>query len=287
MAAVAFGNSTGLPLTLIKIIHRTAGATSGLSKVDPSIFVSIYLLVYPILQWGIGGWLLQPPDLSVYDAPSSLLLADDYLTKIELEKSEDGLGSNSNGYLMLSAGIPGSAANAGILDRARAICTPERIEKAKSVAVLVWTQFAQPPVIASLAGLFIACIDPLHAVLVDTKDRDGDSPLGWLFDGLYVVGQAAIPINMFMLGSTLCQGVASVPADFRWAPNLAVAFGKLVIMPTIGLVSVLLLHAMIPTRGEVTQSMFFAMLIVTCSPTANNINVMAEVRYIAILVQSI
>ncbi len=80
-----------------------------------------------------------------------------------------------------------------------------------------------------------------------------------------------------MLGSTLCQGVTSIPADIKWGPNLAVAFGKLVVMPTIGLVSVSLLHAVVPIRGDVAPSVYFAMLIVTCSPTANNINVMAEV----------
>ncbi len=92
------------------------------------------------------------------------------------------------------------------------------------------------------------------------------------------VGASAIPINMMMLGSTLCQGVASIPRDFRWAPNLAVAFGKLVIMPTIGLLSVIGIHSFLPVSNEIIQSMYFAMLIVTTTPTANNINVMAEVN---------
>jgi len=84
-------------------------------------------------------------------------------------------------------------------------------------------------------------------------------------------------INMMMLGSTLTQGVKSIPEDFRWAPNLAVAFGKLIIVPTIATVVVCMFHSFVPIQTDTAASLYFAMLIVTCTPTANNINVMAEI----------
>jgi predicted permease len=58
--ACGFANSTGLPLTLLAVLHANFPAT-GSSRVDPSIFLSIYVLVYQILQWGVGGWLLAEP----------------------------------------------------------------------------------------------------------------------------------------------------------------------------------------------------------------------------------
>jgi predicted permease len=82
---------------------------------------------------------------------------------------------------------------------------------------------------------------------------------------------------MIMLGSTLYEGVKAVPEDFRWVPNLAVAFGKLVIQPAIATVTVCVLHSILPIGENNAASMYFAMLIVTCTPTANNINVMAEI----------
>ena len=82
---------------------------------------------------------------------------------------------------------------------------------------------------------------------------------------------------MIMLGSTLTEGVKSIPSDFRWAPNLAVAFGKLVLMPSIATVAIYCIHSAIPVRTENAASLYFAMLIVTCTPTANNINVMSEI----------
>lgn len=63
IAACAFGNSTGLPITLLTVIHSNfRSTTSDLGNVDPTLFLSVYLLLYPALQWGIGGWMLAPVD---------------------------------------------------------------------------------------------------------------------------------------------------------------------------------------------------------------------------------
>jgi predicted permease len=60
LAACAFGNSTGLPITLLNVIHANFPSTSDLGRVDPTLFLSVFLLLYPVLQWGLGGWLLSP-----------------------------------------------------------------------------------------------------------------------------------------------------------------------------------------------------------------------------------
>ena len=48
--AVAFGNSTGLPLTLLAVIHASFPKEEELGAVDPSAFLAVYLIVMPILQ---------------------------------------------------------------------------------------------------------------------------------------------------------------------------------------------------------------------------------------------
>jgi predicted permease len=60
LAACAFGNSTGLPITLLNVIHANFPSTSDLGRIDPTLFLSVFLLLYPVLQWGLGGWLLTP-----------------------------------------------------------------------------------------------------------------------------------------------------------------------------------------------------------------------------------
>lgn len=60
LAACGFGNSTGLPITLLIVIHSNFPVTSDLGRIDPTLFLSVFLLLYPVLQWGLGGWLLAP-----------------------------------------------------------------------------------------------------------------------------------------------------------------------------------------------------------------------------------
>eukprot|EP00562_Extubocellulus_spinifer_P021397 CAMPEP_0178613564 /NCGR_PEP_ID=MMETSP0698-20121128/1711_1 /TAXON_ID=265572 /ORGANISM="Extubocellulus spinifer, Strain CCMP396" /LENGTH=240 /DNA_ID=CAMNT_0020252267 /DNA_START=248 /DNA_END=966 /DNA_ORIENTATION=+ len=62
LAACAFGNSTGLPITLLTVIHANFAPTHDLGAIDPTLFLSVYLLLYPVLQWSIGGWLLAPSE---------------------------------------------------------------------------------------------------------------------------------------------------------------------------------------------------------------------------------
>ena len=62
LAACGFGNSTGLPITLLTVVHANFPETSDLGHIDPTLFLSVYLLLYPVLQWGIGGWLLAPEE---------------------------------------------------------------------------------------------------------------------------------------------------------------------------------------------------------------------------------
>lgn len=146
-------------------------------------------------------------------------------------------------------------------------------------------QFTQPSVLASLVGLLVALAPPVHRVLVDLQHQRDSAPLSWLFNGLYQVGQTAIPLNMIMLGATVCQGISSVPPGYRWAPNLAISFGKLVAMPALCLLTVLILHELIPVKKNASSALYFAMLIVTCTPTANNINVMAEVSKFLLMLE--
>lgn len=62
----------------------------------------------------------------------------------------------------------------------------------------------QPPVIASILGMIISFITPLRRLFVVTtltSSQQQQPPLfSWFFDGLYEIGQAAVPINMIILG---------------------------------------------------------------------------------------
>ena len=79
LVSCAFGNSTGLVMTLLTVIHDQFKATTELGSVDATAFLSVYLLLYPVLQWGVGGWLMAPPEDEV--SKKDLERIDKTLTK--------------------------------------------------------------------------------------------------------------------------------------------------------------------------------------------------------------
>eukprot|EP00048_Salpingoeca_helianthica_P011681 m.168591 g.168591 ORF g.168591 m.168591 type:complete len:346 (-) comp15261_c18_seq1:25-1062(-) len=70
--ATAFGNSTGLAITLLAAIHKSYNPhTDPLGIVDPTQYLAVYLLLYPLLQWTLGGYLV-----GVYKPRKPLEIAD-------------------------------------------------------------------------------------------------------------------------------------------------------------------------------------------------------------------
>lgn len=116
----------------------------------------------------------------------------------------------------------------------------------------LWTKVAkvisvsfQPPVAASLLGILVTSIPPLRGVFVDMVNRDDDAPLEWFFDGIYSVGQAAVPLNMMILGINLSKTLKSSCEKSQLLSTestIAVILGKMVIMPIIGIFSTFLLR---------------------------------------------
>eukprot|EP00668_Euglena_longa_P003639 GGOE01004259.1.p1 GENE.GGOE01004259.1~~GGOE01004259.1.p1 ORF type:complete len:373 (-),score=100.57 GGOE01004259.1:306-1424(-) len=267
VAAVAFGNSTGLPITLLTVIHMSFPPTSQLGGVDPTLYLSLYLLVYPILQWGVGTLLLrkeephaeelvehaQEPKARDTEAssPAAMLLVDE----------EDQDGSDTTTMVLPEPTRPTP------WWRRRTPVLPAKVTDCLSA-------FLQPPVIASLVAVTIAMIPAVRGVLVDMDVRDNDAPLQWLFNAIYTMGRAAVPLNMLILGSSLAQGASW--ASVRWQTNLLIAFAKLVVMPAIGIGTVYVLRFLLPA-GHVTPALGLVAMMVTGTPTANNVLVMVKV----------
>ena len=69
IAAVGFPNSTGMPLVLLAVAEKNV--TPGHGSIG---FLSMYLLIYPLLQWLIAYRLLQPVPLEPKRSAKSLAL---------------------------------------------------------------------------------------------------------------------------------------------------------------------------------------------------------------------
>ena len=158
---------------------------------------------------------------------------------------------------------------------------------------VVFTRCLQPPVVGALLGMFVASMPQLRGMLVDLKDRSGHAPMQWLFDGLYAVGESAVPINMMILGSNLSASFSKNNNkdkykdnnssrnndDFSPSTMIAIVVGKMIVMPIIGFLSAYLLKIWwwqdhIP--DDIGGSFYLVIMIVFLTPTANNVMVMVE-----------
>ncbi|CAB9512097.1 expressed unknown protein [Seminavis robusta] len=408
-AACGFGNSTGLPITLLTVVHANFPETSDLGKIDPTLFLSVYLLLYPVLQWGVGGWLLAPEeeapeksaptetlirstqaeeglthghlthtinrnvlnnrqketfymlsrkaigetDASLYISDADLvhhfagnvsseslngLLPkvhqncdddDDYGQAVEFdegaypsttplspimdetevsmpdgaphipiqqEPSETtGLLSNGEQHpyeTVMLANTPADhirdSQRVKARDSMRSIATEYETETFCETCNKVLSRCLQPPVVGALAGIFVAAT-PLRGVFVDLVDRSSSAPLEWFFDGLYAVGQAAVPINMIILGCNLSASYMTQKAsDGKGADSkksnllsqkamISIVIGKMLVMPIIGILLALFLEAyVLDIPSDIDGSFYLVLMIVFITPTANNVMVMVE-----------
>jgi predicted permease len=421
LACCAFGNSTGLPITLLTVVHANFPETSDLGRIDPTLFLSVYLLLYPVLQWGVGGWLLAPEggdettttttttssgpekiehsdrDLEIpmansnsnagsngMDDPATMTssygLAHNVLNNVATEslynRSRRGLsetdaslymsvqedlnmwdpatnnvnGNNASSMIRSHYPFPPSVLappktpalllqqqvsveeeqqystqttiplagftspsdpsdipkDPPITDESSALLHPASsdamlVASTRSVAVYhqetLWdtlqkigSRCLQPPVVGAICGMMVAAT-PLRGIFVDLVDRRSHAPLQWLFDGLYQVGQAAVPINMMILGCNLSasymqqrnakQNDVAAQSQSKLLDSstmMGVVIGKMLILPIVGFLSTYLLREsqLLNVPKDIDGSFYLVLMIVFLTPTANNVMVMVE-----------
>eukprot|EP00928_Gymnodinium_smaydae_P062647 TRINITY_DN46465_c0_g1_i1.p1 TRINITY_DN46465_c0_g1~~TRINITY_DN46465_c0_g1_i1.p1 ORF type:complete len:421 (+),score=37.26 TRINITY_DN46465_c0_g1_i1:40-1302(+) len=258
IAATGFGNSTGLPIVLLTAIAEAGildiAGTSGAQSRNFLILLSIYQITYPLIQWTVAGYLLTAKS-----------------------ESEDG---------MCSAAVEGGVAplqenrSDGQLEACadESCCSSQRSPRLEAIRRILKAALV-PPVIAVLIATFIGAIPALRNVFVDTIDFDNDRPLEWLFNAIASFGKAAVPLNMLVLGSSL----ASIPSfsAVHWPSTISVTFAKMVLVPSLVYALMIALHASGLTSTMVkSEDLHYQMMIVAClvsaTPTANNLSIMAE-----------
>lgn len=318
LAACAFANSTGLPITLLTVVHTNFPATTELGRIDPTLFLSVYLLTYPMLQWSIGGWLLAPEEdevdqrqgdsMRLLQKQESSLAGDDFHDEVlvpmndgKLRRSVSsplkhnvlnnknmqswysstrvGMGDTDASLYISETDLKGFGSNLEAEELQAALIAQDTEEvlpttfhipappsersnllsqqgenSARSIVEfesdsvwdliqMIFTRVMQPPVVGAMMGIFVAAIPQLRGVFVDIVDRSDNAPLQWMFDALYTVGVAAVPLNMMILGINLSQShLSSSPKTVLLSSKTmaAIVIGKMLVMPMIGVSSALL-----------------------------------------------
>jgi predicted permease len=267
IGAIAFGNSTSLPYTLSTAIVASVPPSSNTTFTDPIVIMGLYMILYPIFLWGIGSFLFPP--------------------------SVDNKEEISEAVVTVEEGIDDSAS----------LNQPEATASIKKKVTLILTKLLPPPVIAALLGITVTAIPQLRGLLVNLQPNDESVavPFGWLFNGINIIGGAAIPINMVILGVNLSMAAdeftffkrcrrksrisdeTSIEINSRGEQEdpeegenkskmsywtmFAVVFGKMVLMPIVGILSVFGLKQVMVVPSDIAATMYMVMMLVFLCPT--------------------
>ena len=142
----------------------------------------------------------------------------------------------------------------------------------------------QPPAMGAVLGFCVASYAPARGLFVDLQSRADNAPLEWIFDGMRALAASAIPVNMCVVGVNL--SMASQQRSSRSSSKdelvdnkviLAVVLGKMLLMPLIGVLTVVILKTYFWDIPESIQFQFYLVLLMNfITPTANVVMVIAE-----------
>jgi len=283
--SVAFGNSTGMPLLLLHALTPSLIA-HGILKESPLLYLPVYLVLSPLLLWTIGPAIFQAPKPKD-QAP----LARDEDGESETASDE----SDDEGESAERDPVQGDQADTGRSVQFVPQFAPQAeiddgvtLESIKSRRLLprkrdrVWTKvskvlsmFVSPPVLATILGIFFALarpMMPLNAFLFPNADPGSKRVFDWVYQGLRSMSNAAVPVNLLMLGANLSKG-----ADFGALPlstSVALATTKMILLPAVVMCLVWLVSRVVGDNGS--DGMWLVAIMVSLTPTANNIMVQAE-----------
>jgi len=302
MVATGFANMTSLPLTLLTVIQENLmrqQPKGSATMLDFNQFLSVYLLVGPILVWSIGGWILSTEHEmhSVNDRTITSTNSNSIMRGIQEDENVE-----DEGQVDLVPLAPNNPARNLIVQSTD--CCPDRNGSEIECSVIrqptsqdasssssslraiqnFLSKAVQPPVVGALAGLFVTAIPKLRSLFVDitgstTIDGGTRQPLlGWLFDAILCAGQASVPVSMAILGFNLSQAASQSHDNHVVSSSTiaAVVIGKLMVLPCIGVASARVLQQVWPVPHEIYTPFYLVLMIEFLPPTANNVMVLVD-----------
>jgi len=314
IACVAFGNATALPIVVLSVIEKQiklVRARDTLARVptsseleihNPLVYVSIYLVLYPALQFIVGGWLLKPastpscpPNGPTAGASPAIATASGSQRARSMRFLRDGetqltkfIGATEDetpetlGSLHVA-----DLGDAGMIRLCCDMLTNSRVLRAWKSGVLkhVFT----PPVVGICVGIMCSVTPPAYYLLcgsanMTTRLPSNECPsetayLGSVTSGIQALGDAAVPVQLLLLGNTMSNGPNWKALPLRCCVGVVVA--KMVVMPIFACALCLFLDrtfqdSLAVFEDPYDQIFYVAAVSLAATPTANTIVMLTE-----------
>lgn len=219
--AIAFNNTTSLPLLLIESLKQTqildvilVGGDSAADALDRAeSYFLINAMVSNSLTFALGPRLLKPGD---EDAPEN----DEGEEDQEDEGDDQGAG-NGNGHGDIERGPDGLINERTSLLPERAVKSTNRIEKrgylktrnwfnslgpkTQQVVEMAW-QFANAPLLGAIVGAIIGLTPPLHKIFFNSS-TEGGYLNAWLTTSIKNIGELFASMQIIVVGVKLSQSM--------------------------------------------------------------------------------
>lgn len=249
--AVAFNNTTSLPLLLIQSLETTGILTPLVSKgEETSDAVSrarTYFLVSAVvshaLTFGIGGDELKGDD---EDAPDSIKKqsGDDdgapqqrYRDDPEAQEDDDDDDSSDSApeTSLLPHAVHHRAHRVNKRTHIAVNRSMEKLPKWLQTAITAVYNFMTPPLIGAIIGATIGFAPPLHTLFF-ANSAEGGYFNAWLTQSIKNVGQLFVTLQVIVVGVKLAQALrrekrGENTGELNWLPVMIVAAVRYIIWP--------------------------------------------------------
>ncbi|KAH7054671.1 membrane transporter [Macrophomina phaseolina] len=276
--AIAFNNTTSLPLLLV----QSLSTTGVLSSLDPSgdavdrakSYFLVNSIVSNTLTFALGPRLLNGQE---EDAPDK----DGDDESKGSDSSEDDAASANGETSLLPDPVARKGRRAGNKAYARGARQFSKLPAWAQWSLQFAYQFANAPVIGALLGCLIGLTPALHRVFFASPD-DGGYFKAWLTSSLKNIGDLFAALQVIVVGVKLCASMRKQKAGEQsgtvpWFPFAVITLVRFVLWP---LISIPLVWAL-ATKTQVLDKdpiLWFAMMLMPAGPPALKLTALADVN---------
>ncbi|KAF2625683.1 hypothetical protein BU25DRAFT_412338 [Macroventuria anomochaeta] len=302
--AIAFNNTTSLPLLLIQSLETT-GILSPLvsSGEETSEAVSrarTYFLVSAVvshaLTFGIGGSELKGDDEDApednrkqngngngaqLDGAPRQRYRDDPEAQEDGDEDEDDESSDSAPETsLLPHAVHHRVHKANKYTHSVVNCSMKKLPSFLQIAITSVYNFMTPPLIGAIIGGTIGLAPPLHTLFF-ADSNDGGYFNAWLTQSIKNVGQLFVTLQVVVVGVKLAQALRKEKrgedtGELNWMPVAIVAVVRYFIWPAI---SVALVYVLVAKTSWLPENpmLWFTMMLMPAGPSAMKVMVLADV----------